>query len=90
MLTSEPVESFALGAGELHLLARGNVVLWVGSSEDLVLDPSSRARFRLALDCADRAFRVRDAIQQSERATIAWDLEIAQAMPTSPVLRSAA
>jgi hypothetical protein len=73
----EPVslERFILNTGELYLIALREIVLWVGSAEDLIADYQSRSRFRLAMDCADRVFRVDVAADEVERATIIWDLE---------------
>jgi len=74
-LIGEPLEHFALADTELHLLARGSHVLWVGATTDLVSDPLSRARFRLALSCADRVFRVLTPESQAERLATIFDLE---------------
>ena len=54
----ESLERFVLKTGELYLIALREIVLWVGSAEDLIADYQSRSRFRLAMDCADRVFRV--------------------------------
>ena len=54
----------------MHPLAR--------SAADLVADPVSRARFRLAMDCADRVFQVDARADEVERLTIIWDLEAAE------------
>jgi hypothetical protein len=48
----------------------------------------SRTRFRLALDCADRAFRVRSSGAPDERLSTVWDLE--GAAPLQSRSRSAA
>lgn len=72
------LESFALEPAVVHLLARGSVVLWAGSSAEIVEDAQSRARFRLALDCADRAFRTDLVDDAFERVTLIWDLEGAE------------
>lgn len=73
----EPIslERFVLNTGELYLVALRELVLWVGSAEDLIADYQSRSRFRLALDCADRVFRVDVIADEVERATMVWDLE---------------
>lgn len=73
----EPVslERFVLNTGELYLVALRELVLWVGSAEDLIADYQSRSRFRLAMDCADRVLRVDVVTDEVERATIVWDLE---------------
>ena len=77
-LISENLEHFALGETELTLLAKGNLVLWVGASSELVGDPLSRSRFRLALNCADRVFRVVTDDAPAERLSTIWDLEGAE------------
>lgn len=73
----EPVslDRFILNPGELYLVALRELVLWIGSAEDLIADYQSRSRFRLAMDCADRVFRVDVIADEVERATIGWDLE---------------
>lgn len=77
-LVSESLERFAMADAELYLIAKGNHVLWVGSIGELVGDPMSRTRFRLALDCADRVFRLQTPGAAAERLTIIWDLEGAE------------
>ncbi|WEK04472.1 MAG: hypothetical protein P0Y65_20230 [Candidatus Devosia phytovorans] len=77
-LVSESLDRFAFAGAELFLLAKGSHVLWVGSSDELVADPLSRTRFRLALDCADRVFRVPAAPMAAERLSTIWDLEGAE------------
>ena len=74
-MIGENLEHFVLGETELTLLAKGNHVLWVGSSAELVGDPLSRTRFRLALTCADRVFRVVSPAGADERLSTIWDLE---------------
>lgn len=59
---------------ELYVVAKGTNILWVGATEDLVSEPMSRARFRLALDCADRVYRLPEDVQDNRLATI-LDLE---------------
>ena len=73
----EPVslDRFVLNTGELYLVALREIVLWVGSAEDLIADYQSRSRFRLAMDCADRVFRIDVVADDVQRATIVWDLE---------------
>lgn len=79
-LAGETLDHFALDDDELYLIAKGTLVLWVGSSGDLVADPASRSRFRLALDCADRVFRVEIPGDDLARMTTIWDLEGAEPM----------
>ncbi len=75
------LESFLLAPDKLYLLAIGTHVLWTGTGDDLVLDADSRARFRLAMDCADRAFEVQGVDDPEVRLTTLWDLENAEAAP---------
>jgi len=77
-LVSESLERFAMADADLYLVAKGSHVLWVGSTGELVGDPMSRTRFRLALDCADRVFRVLTPGAAAERLTTIWDLEGAE------------
>ncbi|WDR04617.1 hypothetical protein PSQ90_09770 [Devosia rhodophyticola] len=77
-LVSESLEQFRLAERELYLIAKGSLVLWVGSVAELVVDPMSRTRFKLALDCADRAFRLATPRDDVERMTTIWDLEGAE------------
>ena len=77
-LSQERLEDFAFKSNELYLIALGNHVLWAGSSRDVIDDSSSRARFRLALDCPDRVFHVEAGDNEVERMTIVWDLEGAE------------
>lgn len=72
------LHDFSLHDGELYLVALGNHVLWAGSADDIVKDATSRARFRLALDCADRAYLVGSSGDEVERLTTIWDLEGAE------------
>jgi hypothetical protein len=77
-LAPERLEDFSFLADELYLIALGPMVLWVGGGADLVTDPISRARFRLAMDCADRVFVVETITDEVERMTTIWDLEAAE------------
>lgn len=74
-VVSENLQHFAMGDAELYLIAKGTHVLWVGSTAELVNDPMSRSRFRLALDCADRVFRLLSPGAAAERLSTIWDLE---------------
>ena len=74
-LSPERLDDFSLRNNELYLIARGSLVLWAGSSADVIGDAQSRARFRLALTCADRAFHVEAGEDDVERMTVIWDLE---------------
>ncbi|HEY4199026.1 MAG TPA: hypothetical protein VGM83_00550 [Devosiaceae bacterium] len=77
-LTSEKFDDFALHSGELYVVANGDMVLWVGSDADIINDQSSRARFRLAIDCADRVFSLDAPSDEVARMTLVWDLEGAE------------
>jgi hypothetical protein len=79
-LVGESVEQFAMTESDLYLIAKGGNALWVGSTSDLVGDPISRTRFRLALDCADRVFRLVSPGVECERLNTIWDLEGAEPM----------
>jgi hypothetical protein len=74
-LSPERLDDFSLKDDELYLIARGSFVLWAGSSTDVISDPQSRSRFRLALATADRVFHVDSGADDVERMTIVWDLE---------------
>lgn len=73
-LSPAPLHDFALSDNDLFLVARGHLVLWAGFADDVIHDAQSRARFRLALDCADRVFHLEAGDDAVERMTIAWDL----------------
>lgn len=77
-LEPRPFADFTFNGDELYLVALGAHVLWAGGAMDLVEDAMSRARFRLAMDCADRAFRVEAHPDAIERLTVVWDLEGAE------------
>ena len=75
------LDDFSFTRDELYLIALGNHVLWAGGSADLIEDAVSRARFRLAMDCADRAFEVEGVDDPAVRLATLWDLENAEAAP---------
>jgi hypothetical protein len=77
-LEPRPLQTFSFRGDELYLIALGPHVMWAGGALDLVEDPVSRARFRLAMSCADRVFRVEASPDAVERLTIVWDLEGAE------------
>jgi len=87
-LDAERIESFAFAGDATYLLALGPMPLWAGSAADVVADPDSRARLRLALDCADRVYRVPVTADPVARMTIVWDLEGAE--PVSGLTATAA
>lgn len=71
-LVGESLDSFAMREADLYIIAKGSHVLWVGSTPDLVADPISRARFRLALDCATQVLCLAGP---ADRHRAIWDLE---------------
>lgn len=77
-LAPERLDTLALLGSGVHMLARGSMPLWVGSSLDVINDPPSRSRFRLALEAADRAFLVDMEADELGRMTMVWDLEGAE------------
>lgn len=77
-LMPERLDSFHLVGEDLFLLARGTLPVWVGSAFDVINDAQSRARFRLALEAADRAFAVDVEADEVTRMTVVWDLEGAE------------
>lgn len=77
-LVQERLDAFALTTSGLYLLARGTVPMWVGTADDVINDAQSRARFRLALEAADRAFLVESPGDELSRMTTVWDLEGAE------------
>lgn len=85
VLRSERLDSFAMTDNGLYVIAKGTHVLWVGSTQDLVADPVSRRRFRLALDCATQVYSL-DAPE--DRLGTIWDLE--QALPARETVAQAA
>ncbi|MDT3707361.1 MAG: hypothetical protein ROZ09_11075 [Thiobacillus sp.] len=80
-LSPQRLDDFALRNNDLFLVTRGRMVLWAGSAADVINDADSRARFRLALDCADRVFHVDAGDDEIERLTAVWDLEGAEPAP---------
>jgi hypothetical protein len=77
-LAPERLDTLSRADSGVHMLARGTVPLWVGSSLDVINDPPSRSRFRLALEAADRAFLVDAEADELNRMTMVWDLEGAE------------
>lgn len=71
-LTAENLDSFVMREADLYLIVKGRNVLWVGSSAELVADPASRARFRLALGCATEVLCL---AAPEDRLAAIWDLE---------------
>ena len=79
-LIGENLDRFSMTDSDLYVIAKGGNALWVGSTTDLVGDPLSRSRFRLALDCADRVLRLVTPGTEGERLSTIWDLEGAEPM----------
>ena len=84
-VTPLSLADFMLEPGCLYLVAKGGNALWVGSAEDIIADQQSRARFRLALGCADRAFSVETGGSEEQRLASTWALATA-----APELEAAA
>ena len=84
-LLAEDLERFAMGEADLYVIAKGGLPLWVGSTDELVADPMSRTRFRLALDCATEVLRLPAPV---DRLSAIWDLE--NAVPAGSVTAQAA
>lgn len=80
-LASENLRTFILEGADLYLIARGNTVLWVGCSLDLVTEPSIRLKFRKALSRADGVYRLPRPEVDGERLSIVADLEGAVPAP---------
>lgn len=55
--------------------ADGELVVWTGTAQSLIDDPSSRALFRAALPRAHCAYRMPAPADGTERETVLWDLE---------------
>ena len=79
-LDHESLDGFSMHDSDLYLVAKGGNALWVGSTGELVNEPMSRARFRLALDCADRVFRLPSGGEFHSRLATISDLEHATPM----------
>lgn len=77
-LVNDNLDRFSMAEAELYLLAQGGHALWVGTLAELVADPASRSRFRLALTCADRVYHLPAPMDPAERLRLIWDLEGAE------------
>lgn len=71
-MVGEKLESFTMDSADLYVIAKGSNALWVGSTDDLVSDPTSRVQFRLALDCGTAVFRLE---VPETGAAARWDIE---------------
>lgn len=85
VLTAQSLDHFAMTDMDLTVMTKGHHVLWVGSSQDLVADPMSRVRFRLALEGATHVYRL-DA--PADRLFTLFDLQ--QAIPAPDLVPQAA
>jgi hypothetical protein len=85
-LVTEPLESFSMRETDVYVIAKGSLALWAGSTDDLVADPASRNRFRLALDCATQVLRL---AAPEDRAAARWDLEGAMPVSVAPTAQAA-
>ena len=74
-LEHQNIGDFVLNGADLYLVARGNSVLWVGCSIDLVAEPAIRLRFRKAMSRADGVFRLPRPQMDNERLSVIADLE---------------
>jgi len=84
-LRVESLDTFAMAESSLYVIAKGSNILWAGATQDLVADPVSRTRFRLALDCASHVFSLDPP---EDRLSVLWDIE--QALPAPDVVAQAA
>lgn len=77
----ESVDGFTLRENHLYIIAGPRAVLWVGSTAELVADPTSRTRFRHALGVAERIIRLKAPTEEAERLSTIVDLEGGAAEP---------
>ena len=80
-LLVESLDHFSMTASDLYVVAKGGLPLWVGSTDELVADPMSRTRCRLALDCATEVLRLP---APADRLSAIWDLEGAAPLMDRP------
>lgn len=71
----EPLDSFVLKGQDIYLLTLGNEVLWLGTSDDIVTDTSSRACFRTALRMASSVLRLPAPGDEIAAMRTRWDIE---------------
>lgn len=71
----ERLDTFVLEDDAAHLLALGPHMLWAGTARDLIDSADSRARFRLAMTCADRVYRIAMPVADGDQMMLLWDLE---------------
>ncbi len=65
---------FQLRDGEVHVLVAGSDALWAGSAGDVVADPLSRSRFRVAINRDVAVYRLEPTPEEDMRVMIAWDI----------------
>lgn len=75
VLTAVEAEGFALREGQLYVLCDHGTIRWAGVSEDLVIDHTSRARFRTALAAGASILTLPAPGNDLARMTLVWDLE---------------
>lgn len=75
------LDSFSLSAEKLSVVTSGSNILWIGSLSEVVQDHLSRARFRLALETADRVFALAAPADEVTRMTLIWDIEGGELAP---------
>jgi hypothetical protein len=80
-LAVENLRDFVLEGSDLYMIIRGNAVLWVGCSNDLVADPQTRLRFRNALGRADGVLHLQRQASDDARLSTIADLEGAVPAP---------
>lgn len=80
-LESVRLDSFSLSAETLSIVTSGQHLLWIGSLNEVVHDHLSRARFRLALEAADRVFTLPAPADEVTRMSLMWDIEGGNLVP---------
>jgi hypothetical protein len=81
VLTAVELDGFALHEGQLYALASDGTIRWAGTSEDIIADHASRARFREALDAHSSIMTITAPTDELARMTLVWDLEGTHARP---------
>ncbi|NOZ31967.1 MAG: hypothetical protein GXP01_02595 [Alphaproteobacteria bacterium] len=79
LLAPVALSHMSLVDGSIYLLSRCNLAnehaLWVGTEDNLIKDPFSRALFRSALAKADHAYRLPMPDDDLGRLTALWELD---------------
>lgn len=81
VLTAVELDGFALHDGQLYALAYDGTIRWAGTSEDIIADHASRARFRAALGEHTTVMTLPAPADELARMTLVWDLEGTHARP---------